>query len=247
MAGSATTRFAQNTDPRAKIILALLFFTTILLIPAQQPLKLAACLVVVMMILLLTHIPPSLLFRYIIKIYPAILMISLIQLITASTVTGDMQVQEGLFVISAKWWMLIGFQVKSLLIICAGFIFIATTPFTRLISSFNRMHIPGRLVSVGFFAYHFIFILSRELDRIHTALRSRYIRLSVLKRVSLIHKVSIMYFMRLFDRSEGLNRLLLSRGFSGTFHFNASLVWQKTDSLLVVSGCLIMAAIYLNI
>ena len=235
-AGSASTRFAQRVDPRAKFILLFLYYFGLFMIPAGQLLKLAGCVAFLFALLMLAKIPLGGLIRFLLKIYPMILFISFMQILqlnnneTVSTVKIYSVVSQDVFT----------FQLKSLLIVSAGFIFIASTPFTQIVTSLKRMKLPGPVVAVIFFAYQFLFILARELDRIHTALRSRYIKLSLGQRLVLIKNLMVTYFLRLFDRSEVLNKLLLSRGFNGSFHFNVALTWRRTDSMVVAGGSVII-------
>ena len=238
--GSVSTRFAERVDPRAKFILLFLFYVALFMIPSGQPFKLTGCLAIVGVIVLQARIPLPGLIRFLIKIYPMILIISFLQILTAGSRELLIAADTYLGLSTEKWRPVLIFQFKSILVVCAAYIFMASTPARQVISVLNHVKLPGPVVSVIFFAYQFLFILARELERIRTALRARYINLSLIRRVSLLKNVTTMYFLRLFERSEGLNRILLSRGFSGSFRFNAILTWKKTDSLIVVSGGLII-------
>jgi cobalt/nickel transport system permease protein len=241
-----TADIGGRVDPRVKIVLLILFIITMTLTPVNQPVRLASCAVFLAMVIILTRLPLLRLLRSILKIYPMILLISLLQLVNAPDSAAGQAAPAVLpFQPISTWWTVLGFQIKLILLITATFIFIFTTPLNRLITSLQSMKLPEPFVSVTFFIYHFINMLDRELNRIHIALRSRYIKLPMMQRISLIQNVMIMYFLRLFDSNERLYRLLISRGFNGTFRFNMPLSWKRADALILTGGTMILITINL--
>ena len=245
MTGSAATPFAQKVDPRVKLILLLLFYMLLFTIPYGQPFKLGACALFLFTLILLVKIPPARLFRFLLKIYPMIMLVSLIQILNVFMNTSEIYTRNHIDLRSQIWPVVIVLQIKSLLALSAGYLIMASTSLTRIITVLKRLKLPGPFVAVIFFAYQFLLVIARELDRLHTALRSRYIRLSVRQRLHLAGHVATMYFLRLLERSEKMNRLLLSRGFNGSVPLNAQLAWQRSDSLVFAGVGAVILLIYL--
>jgi cobalt/nickel transport system permease protein len=138
------------------------------------------------------------------------------------------------------WIKLSSFQLKSITIIVAGLLFIVSTPYPLLLKSFEKSHWPNKVIVIMFFVYRLIFILSYELHRMYIAFQSRYIRLSLLKRVRIYVNLLTTYLVRVFDRNEALFKALISRGFNGRVYCSQNLTWTSIDSLILFSGLLFL-------
>ena len=128
------------------------------------------------------------------------------------------------------------FQLKSVTILLAGLIFVVSTPHSMLLKSLQKMHLPDKTVAILFFIFRFIFLLSHELHRILLAFKSRYIKLPLLKRVSVYSNLISIYFIRIFDRNEHLFKVLISRGFQGKVYSSLTLDWTMNDTLILMTG-----------
>jgi cobalt/nickel transport system permease protein len=100
----------------------------------------------------------------------------------------------------------------------------------------KKLRAPGWLVAVAFFIYHFVFILSHELRRLQIAYQSRYIKLSIVKRLSVQAKLLAVFLTRLFERNDRLYNALISRGFNGIIPLEIPISWKYSDTILVFSG-----------
>jgi len=243
--GSAATPFAQKVDPRVKLLLLLLFYLLLFIIPYGRLFKLGACALLVFTLILLVKIPPVRLLRFLLKIYPMIMLVSLMQILNVLLGTSEIYTRNYSDLRPGIWSAVIVLQIKSLLAVSAGYLIMASTSLTRIITVLKRLKLPGPFVAVIFFAYQFLLVIARELDRLYTALRSRYISLSIRQRLRLAGHVATMYFLRLLERSEKMNRLLLSRGFNGSIPLNAQLAWQRSDSLVLAGVGAVILLIYL--
>jgi len=243
--GSAAIPFVQKIDPRVKLLLLLLFYLLLFIVPSGQPFKLAACAVLVVTVIVLARIPFFRLFRFLLKIYPMIMLISLMQMLSFPKDNSELYTRSYLGLRPDLWSVVVVLQVKSLLAVSAGYLIMASTSLTRIITVLNRWRLPGPFVAVIFFTYRFLFVIAREFDRLYTALRSRYIRLSLRRRLQLAGHVATVYFLRLMERSEEMNRLLLSKGFNGSIPLNAPIAWQRSDSVVLAGVGSFILFIYL--
>jgi energy-coupling factor transporter transmembrane protein EcfT len=165
-----------------------------------------------------------------------IFMISLFQLLTLKP-GSFLYSGIGIFQVTQDTWIQIfGFQIKTILIISSGLFLISSTPLKLFLKSFKKFGMPDWIVTVTFFVYHFVFILSHELSRLNLAYQSRHIRLSVLNKISMQSKLMAMFFFRIFERNERLYHSLMSRGFKGSISFEATLTWRPSDTIVVISG-----------
>ena len=176
-----------------------------------------------------------------------ILIVSLFQLM--SQIDGD-HLSSGIGSIkieAANWINLLVFQLKSIVIIMAGLIFIISTPFPLLLKSLKKLNCPEKAIALLFFIYRFIFILSHELHRIYLAFQSRYIKLPVWQRLRVYSNLISLYFVRIFDRNEHLFKALISRGFQGKVYSCFPLIWQKNDTLILFIGVTLLSFIHVYI
>jgi cobalt/nickel transport system permease protein len=233
----ATDRsFIGKVDPRAKIILFISYIIIVLLIKAQAFIPLLILSVGLLFSILISRFPGIKIIRALIKIYPMILMISFFQILTIKP--GD-YLHSGIGIVqfsSDSWLHILGFQLKTILIVAAGLFLISSTPMKLFLKSFERLGMPDWIITVTFFVYHFMFILSHELSRLHLAYKSRYVKLSVIKRISMQSKLMAMFFFRIFERNDRLYNALMSRGFNGSISFETQISWKSSDTILVLTG-----------
>jgi cobalt/nickel transport system permease protein len=228
--------FIGKVDPRAKIILLLSFISVVLIVPSYDLMPLLILGLTLVLLISISGLPGIKIVKSIIKIYPMILVMSIFQVLTIKS--GDyLYSGVGFFDISEESWIRIsGFQLKTILIVAAGLFLISSTPMNLFLSSMKKLRAPGWLVAVAFFIYHFVFILSHELRRLQIAYQSRYIKLSIVKRLSVQAKLLAVFLTRLFERNDRLYNALISRGFNGIIPLEIPISWKYSDTILVFSG-----------
>jgi cobalt/nickel transport system permease protein len=229
-----------KVDPRAKIILFLSFISMVLLTPISQFTPLLLLGIVLFLSIIISRFPAIKILRALIKIYPMILVISLFQLLSLQS--GE-YLHSGLGFISfseKSWIYILGFQAKTILVIASGLFLISSTPMKMFLKSFEKIGMPGWIITVTFFVYHFVYILSHELSRLNLAYQSRYIHLSLFRKISIQSKLLAMFFLRIFERNDRLYNALMSRGFNGSISFETKLSWRSYDTVLVLSGISIL-------
>ena len=186
--------------------------------------------------IIVSRFPGEKIVKALIKIYPMIFLISIFQILSIQS--GD-YLHSGLGMIQISqndWIQLFGFQMKTILIIASGLFMISSTPMKSFLKSFERFGMPGWILTVIFFIYHFVYILSHELTRLSMAYQSRYIHLSLFKRVVMQSKLMAMFFFRIFERNDRLYNALMSRGFHGSISFHTTLSWKYSDTILLLTG-----------
>jgi cobalt/nickel transport system permease protein len=228
--------FIGKVDPRAKMILFISFVTMVLLIQIYELIPLLTLGISLFLSILLSRFPGIKIVRALIKIYPMILIISIFQILTLKS--GE-YLHSGIGIIQMtqeSWIHVLGFQIKTILIIASGLFLISSTPMKLFLKSFEKLGMPDWIITVTFFVYHFVYILSHELSRLNLAYQSRYIKLPVIKKISIQSRLMAMFFLRIFERNDRLYNALMSRGFTGSISFETTLSWKSSDTILVLTG-----------
>lgn len=228
--------FIGKVDPRAKIILFISFITAVLIIPAYNLISLMIFGLTLVLLIFISGLTGFKILKAIFKIYPMILMMSFFQILTIHT--GDyLHSGIGFLDISKDSWIRIGgFQIKTILILAASLFLISSTPMKLFLTSIERLRAPGWIVAITFFIYHFVFILTHELTRLQIAYKSRYIKLPIMKRLTVQARLLSVFLTRIFERNDRLYHALISRGFNGVIPINIDISWKYSDTMLVLSG-----------
>ncbi len=118
----------------------------------------------------------------------------------------------------------------------------STTPFSTLLASLERLHVPTLITSMLSFTYRYIFVFVDEGERIERAKTSRCIEgATYALRLRASAKTIGMVFIRAYERGERIYRSMLARGFEGKIKTLDSMQIQKHD---VVSGfCFVIATV----
>ena len=236
-------RFIGQIDPRVKIILLILFVAVLLSTSVVQPFRIITLVSILLFIILSANLPITKIIMLTVKIYPMILFISLFQ-IFAAFLSDKIYSDSGLLGVSNETIIrVVEFQFHSICIVIGTLIFITSTPFMHALKSLEKMKLPSWIITVIFFVYRFLFILTQELNRLFIAYRSRQFRLSLIKKVIILSKISTVILTRIFERNERLYLALVSRGFSGTLSLNSPLAWHQSDTLLLLGGSILLASI----
>ena len=228
--------FIGKIDPRAKILLFISYISVVIYIDVNTVFPLIFLGIGLLCMIVFSQFPGTKIVRALVKIYPMIFLISIFQLLSMQS--GDyLHSGFGFVDLSSDSLMqLLGFQVKSILIISSGLVMISSTPMKLFLKSFEKLGMPNWILTVAFFIYHFVYILSHELSRLNLAYQSRYIKLTLVRKLVIHSKLMAMLFLRIFERNDRLYNSLMSRGFNGSISFDTSLSWKFTDSILILSG-----------
>jgi len=235
-ANTSDRSFIGRIDPRAKLILFISYILMVLLVKVEAIVPLLVLSLALLFSILLTRFPGLKIAHALVKIYPMILIISIFQILTMRPGVF-LHTGIGIVQLSPDFWLqLLGFQLKTILVIASGLFLISSTPMKLFLKSFERLGMPDWIITITFFIYHFVFILSHELSRLHMAYNSRYIKLPIFKRIIMQSKLMAMFFFRIFERNDRLYNALISRGFNGSISFETHISWKNSDSILVLTG-----------
>jgi cobalt/nickel transport system permease protein len=228
--------FIGRIDPRAKFILFMCFISEVLFLPANNLIPFVVLGLILVVLIIVTGLPVSKIAKAVLKVYPMILMISFFQLITIGT-GEDLTPGLRYFNIPRDAWIQIsGFQFKTIFILTASLLFIASTPIKSLLSSIEKLKAPAWIVAMTFFIYRFVFILTHELTRLQIAYRSRYIKLPVIKQLYIQARLLAKFLTRIFERNERLYDALISRGFNGVIPSQIHISWKNSDTIMIICG-----------
>ncbi len=110
----------------------------------------------------------------------------------------------------------------------------STTPFSTLLASLERLHIPPLITSMLSFTYRYIFVFVDEGERLERAKTSRCIEGATYHlRLRASAKTIGMVFIRAYERGERIYRSMLARGFEGRVSTLDTMQIRKRD---IVSG-----------
>ena len=230
----------KNVDPRLILLIFLSYIVTLYPASLARPIGIMMLVSIPVLMVYLTRIPIWKVVKIIGKIYPVILLVSLFQIAPFITMgSGSLGWINGEQPFAA-WITIFDIQIKSLLLIAAGVILMATLSFTRILQGFQELRVPRTLISVMFFIYRFVFLLLRELNRLIIAYKSRYVKLSIWRRISTVGKISAVLITRIFNFQENMFQALVNRGFKGEFLFEERLIWRRWDSIMLLTGVLVL-------
>jgi cobalt/nickel transport system permease protein len=225
--------FIGKIDPRAKLLLFGIFIAEVIASPRHHLPFYIFFIILLIAIVISSGIDRRFVLKMTVSVYPMIIFISFFQL-SGHFHEGAVNPSGQADVSLPVWLIVLKFQLNTILIFIAGIIFVRSTPYRQMLKSIEWLRLPSWVVSVIFFVYQFLFILSFELNRLIIALRSRYIRLNYFRRIKVLSMVSTTYLVRIFDRNERLYRALISRGFNGSIPLRDNIIWRGSDTVIVL-------------
>jgi cobalt/nickel transport system permease protein len=236
--------FVGRIDPRAKLILFISFILVVLILPSYNLISLVALGLILALLIFISGLPGSKIVKAILKIYPMILIMSFLQILTIHT-GNYLYSGIGILAISEDFWIHIaGFQIKTIVILGASLFLVSSTPMKLFLTSLEKLRAPGWVVAITFFIYHFVFILIQEITRLQIAYQSRYVKLPVMKRVKVRTRILAVFLTRIFERNDRLYNALISRGFNGDIPLHIHLSWKYSDTIVVLTGITFLMLIH---
>ncbi len=109
--------------------------------------------------------------------------------------------------------------LRAASIILLAFPLLGTSRFDVTMKALRALRVPGPFVQLAVFAYRYIYVYADELRRMRTALRARGFRTPPLGHALRTAGNGLgMLLVRSVERTQGIYRAMVSRGYSGTFH-----------------------------
>jgi cobalt/nickel transport system permease protein len=181
-------------DPRVKILLLLSFVVfVVLFVDSLQQFLLAAFLLLLLVLLSNTH-PVHVLKRSLMIVPFA----GLVLVLTAVS-TGE---YARFFVILLRAW----FAAIAVILL------VETTHFPDLLKGFEKLGVPGIMVTLVGLSVQYFFVLAEEIQRMKRAMDSRSVRRPGMREAG--NLVGAL-FLRTLERAERIYFAMASRGFSG--------------------------------
>ena len=130
---------------------------------------------------------------------------------------------------------------KSFLSGLAALLLIATTPLTPLLAALESLRMPRLLILVVQFLYRYLFVISEQAQHMRLAAQSR--GASGSRGFTAAAGALSVLFARSWERSDGIYRAMLSRGFTGRFSTRERPHLHFADAAFltaVVAACLVI-------
>ena len=127
-------------------------------------------------------------------------------------------------------------SVKSVAIVLAFLVLIATMTFSTLGNALKKLGMPDKLAFLLLMAYRYIFVIGQEYHRLHRAALIRGFRPRTNLHTYRTYAYLVgMLFVRAADRAERVHRAMRCRGFAGTFHSLYTFPENPTNRIFAVA------------
>jgi cobalt/nickel transport system permease protein len=220
-------------DPRLKIMMMLVFIIMVVTISYEKRHWLLVYLAVPLVLAGLSRISILHFLSKLFKLYPMILVITIF--IPFFPLPNETPQQFlGISISSSGLQKFILINAKSILILFISIVLTTTTDFMMLSKGLEKLRMPSVMIAIISFIYRFIFLLIDEVERLLMAYQSRYLKLSLSKRIKIIASMIGLLFIRTYERGERVYLAMESRGFQGTIYTLNDLCWKRYDTLVAV-------------
>ena len=220
-------------DPRLKIMMMLVYILMVVIINYEKRYWFLLYLAVPLVLAGLSRISILHFLSKLFKLYPMILVITIfIPFFPLPNETP--QHFFGITVSSSGLQKFFLINAKSILILFVSIVLTTTTDFMMLSKGLEKLRMPSVMIAIISFIYRFIFLLIDEVERLLMAYQSRYLKLSLSKRIKIIASMIGLLFVRTYERGERVYLAMESRGFQGTIYTLDDLCWKRYDTLAAV-------------
>ncbi len=215
-------------DPRAKVLATLVFIITVVSFDRYALSPLLPFLTFPVVIALLAFIPFGLIVRRFAVALPFILFIGIFNPLLDRAV----MVELGGVSVSGGWVSFASILLRGLLCFTAAIVLVGTTPVPRIAEALRALHFPRALVVQLLLLYRYLFVLTDEAGRMRRAqvLRAGTSRTSLRDAAGMLS----VLLLRTVDRSEGIWRAMLARGFEGELQTPRRLSWRLSETVFLV-------------
>jgi cobalt/nickel transport system permease protein len=220
--------FVHRLDPRAKVLATLVFILSVVSFDRYALSGLLPFLAFPVCIAVLAFVPFGLIVRRLAVALPFILLVGIFNPLLDRTV----MIEFGGLRISGGWVSFASILLRGLLCVSAAMVLIATTPVPRLAEALGALRLPRALVVQLLLLYRYLFVLADEAGRMRRAraLRAAKFRTSPREAAGMLS----VLLLRTVDRSEGIWRAMLARGFDGQIRSPKRISWDFSDIVFLV-------------
>ncbi len=228
----------HRIDPRVKVICVLAF--VVLATTSMNVYSLIVSLAILGIILVVAHVPPTWGYSRALIVIP---FAGTFALVKAFTVPGTVIASWGWLTITMQGLIIaINLLLRSYVCVLSIVLLTSTTPFSTLLASLERLHVPPLITSMLSFTYRYIFVFVDEGERLGRAKTSRCIEEATYRlRLRADARTIGMVFIRAYERGERIYRSMLARGFEGKINTLDSMHIRMYD---VASGlCFVVTTV----
>ncbi|GAB3658773.1 cobalt ECF transporter T component CbiQ [Nocardioides korecus] len=180
--------------------------------PSAWMLLLALDLVVLLGVVRLSRVPPAYLARRMVVETPFVVFALLVPFVSEG---ARVQVL-GLSVSEPGLWAALGLLAKGTLGVLASLTLAATTQPQEVLVGLRRLHVPDLIVQIMGFMLRYLDVVSAEMARMGTAMRSRGCDPRSPRHWPVLARSLGALFIRSYERGERVHLAMLSRGYTGT-------------------------------
>ncbi|MBD3224924.1 MAG: hypothetical protein GF313_09350 [Caldithrix sp.] len=239
LTNSGKQSFTTRLDPRMKLAVYLFFLGSVTLSDVINGYILGFYLLVFLLVSVLSADRFSLLTRHVFRLYPMILMVTLLLPFqnpgSPHNANGDSILQIfSLSIYKSGLLQFIRINIKFLLIIWLTRLLLLSMNWQQFFAALKFFRTPMWMESVLYYSYHFVALLKKEMNRLLLAYRSRYVYLPWNIRLKHMSHLAVHFFIRVIEQNERIYAAMISRGFSGIVHVQYALQWKISDTVLVV-------------
>ena len=119
---------------------------------------------------------------------------------------------------------------------------VSTTRFNALLRGFEQLGAPSLLVTLGSFAYRFIFVMVDEAERMKRARDNRSFSGRGLWQARIIGRMIGTLFLRAYERGERVYQAMVCRGFEGRALQLGASPFRAGDGIFTCCGVGLLAA-----
>ncbi len=236
--------FLHRIDPRMRVVVAAVFSCTVAVFDAFPALG-AAC-GAALALLLLSGLETRAVLRRLAVVLGFLLLLWLVLPITyegeiAGTI-GPLSLYWPGIALAAR------ITLKSTAIIAVFTAMAATMPVSTLGQTLARLRVPAKLVYLLLMCYRYIFVIEKEYQRLHTAMKIRGFKPGTNLHTYRSYAYLVgMLFVRAAARAERVHQAMSCRGFDGRFHSLAVFPPHPANRwFAVVTASVMMALLWLE-
>ena len=195
-----------------KLVALVVFMLIVVATPRQWPLVFLVYLAVVLTVIGLSHVPFIYIAKRMVVETPFVVFALLVPVISEGPRTEVL----GLSLSEPGLWAAFGLLVKGTLGVMASLTLAATTDPQDVLAGLRRLRMPDLIVQIMGFMLRYLEVVSGEMGRMHTAMRSRGCDPRSPRHWPVLARSLGALFIRSYERGERVHLAMLARGYDGT-------------------------------
>ncbi|WP_027182891.1 cobalt ECF transporter T component CbiQ [Desulfovibrio inopinatus] len=221
----------HSMDPRCKLVAALVFAVTVALL--RTPFAAEVGFAVGLCLLISARLPLK---PVAIRLITVSGFIAFLWVVVPFTASGTPIWSWGPLAVTDNGLQLASLVTLKSYAIIMGFIaLVATSPVPDLGKAMISLHVPAKLCALLLFTYRYVFLISEEYQRLHTAARLRGFTPKTNRHTYTTYaNMLAMTLVRSYNRSHRIHQAMMLRGFDGVFRSLRSFQLRPADILLLL-------------